>query len=54
MSLRTYSAELKSGFNLTICASNLRDAKRYANRATRDNDKVLRVYWERKPKREDK
>jgi len=54
MPLRTYSAELKSGFYLTICASTLRDAKRYANMAARGNDTVLRVYWERKPKREDK
>ena len=44
MKKRTYTAELKSGFLLTINASNLKVAKALADRAAREgNDPLISV-----------
>lgn len=40
---KSYTAELKSGFELSIKASNLKEAKAYASRITRGNDKIISV-----------
>lgn len=47
MKPRTYTAELASGFILTITAKNLTEAKALADRNARGNDKVISVKWDR-------
>jgi len=47
MKLRTYTAELKSGFTLEIKAKNITEAKALADRNARGNDKVISVKWNR-------
>ena len=48
MKLRTYTAELKSGFSMSITAKNITQAKALADRNARGNDKVISVKWDRK------
>lgn len=47
MKTRTYTAELASGFSLTITAKNITEAKALADRNARGNDKVISVKWDR-------
>lgn len=50
MKKRTYTAELKSGFYLTIEADNLKEARILASRAARGNDTVISVKWDKPAK----
>lgn len=45
--MRKYTAKLKSGFELSIEAKNLEQAKTLASRAARGNDIVESVKWDR-------
>jgi hypothetical protein len=47
---RTYSAELKSGFTLTITAKNRWEARTLAARNARGNDRVISVKWDKPEK----
>lgn len=47
MKVRTYTAELKSGFTMYMTAKNLTEAKALADRNARGNDKVVSVKWNR-------
>ena len=50
MKNRTYLAELKSGFTLSITAKNRWQARTLAARNARGNDRVISVKWDRPAK----